>query len=176
MPISYAVLNQGQLVVERWQGLITLDEHNANHQRQQADSTIAAQAALLVDAQSAILDALDTNGSWPTPTPPFYQNRFSRCAIIVRTNLYDAAARIAQQLTAQGTSAIVFVNLPIACTWIGLDLGRAMKQLAELAEPPTTSTPHLPPIELGGEALVTHQKAHGRRGATGRRLLGKLLD
>ena len=176
MPINYMVVNQGLLVVERWQGFITLAEHAATRERQLADDNLAPQTSLLLDAQSATLEALDGMALGQAPMEPFLTNRFSRCALIVKLHFYEPAARMAQRLTAQGTASIAFVSLSIACTWVGLDVERAVRLFSQMATPESASAARLPFVELDGERLLTGQQAHGRRGATGRRLLSKLID
>lgn len=136
MPHSYAVLNNGHVVVEFWTGQVTHDELLAHEQRHLSDPSIKAGAAVLVDAERAqfgtttdeIKDVVAMYGR------AVGRLKVGRMALLVNKDTYQRALVFLKEVEGYGVKVIVFSTLDIACTWLGLDIGVVQKELLALRE------------------------------------------
>lgn len=134
MPNTYAVLNGGNAVVEFWTGQVTQDELLAHERRHLSDPAVKAGASVLIDAERAhfgttveeIKDIADLYGQ------VIGKLKVSRMALLVNKETYDRALVFMKEVEGYGVKVIVFNSLDIACTWLGLDVNVARKQLQAL--------------------------------------------
>lgn len=140
MPNNYAVLNEGSVVVEFWKGQVTHAEVLAHEQRHLSDPSIKVGAAVLVDAEMAyfgttideVKEIADLYGQ------VIGRLKVGRMALLVNKEAYERALVFLKEAEGYGVKVIVFNFLDIACTWLGLDVHVARRQLnilkAQLAQ------------------------------------------
>lgn len=134
MPNNYVVLNDGRVVVEFWTGQVTHDELLAHEQRHLSDPSIQAGASVLVDAERAqfgstveeVKEVADLYGH------VIGRLKVGRIALLVNRETYQRALVFLKEVEGYGVKVIVFNSLDIACTWLGLDVNVARKQLRSL--------------------------------------------
>ena len=134
MPNSYAVLNEGSVVVEFWTGLVTHEELLAHERRHLSDPSVKAGASVLIDAERAhfgttideVKEIADLYGQ------VIGKLKVSRMAFLVNKETYDRALVFMKEVEGYGVKVIVFNSPDIACTWLGLDVDVARKQLQDL--------------------------------------------
>lgn len=131
MPNNYAVLNSGSAVVEFWTGQVTHDELLAHERRHLSDPSVKPGAAVLVDAERAhfgttideVKELADLYGQ------VIGRLKVGRMALLVNKETYERALIFFKEVEGYGVKVIVFNSLDIACTWLGLDVNVARKQL-----------------------------------------------
>ncbi len=134
MPNNYAVLNSGSVVVEFWTGPVTHEELLAHERRHLSDPSVKLGAAVLVDAERAhfgttieeIKEIVDLYGQ------VIGKLKVGRMALLVNKETYERALVFMKEVEGYGVKVIVFNSLDIACTWLGLDVNVARKQLQAL--------------------------------------------
>ena len=131
MPNNYAVLNEGSVVVEFWTGPVTHDELLAHERRHLSDPSIKAGASVLVDAERA---QFGTSVEQVKDITALYGQaigrlKVGRMALLVNKQTYERALMFLKEVEGYGVKVIVFNSLDIACTWLGLDVNVARKQL-----------------------------------------------
>lgn len=134
MPNTYAVLNGGNAVVEFWTGQVTHDELLAHERRHLSDPSVKPGAAVLVDAERAhfgttsdeVKELADLYGQ------AIGRLKVGRMALLVNKETYERALVLLKEAEGYGVKVIVFNSLDIACTWLGLDVNVARKQLQAL--------------------------------------------
>jgi len=134
MPNIYAVLNSGSVVVEFWTGQVTHDELLEHEQRHLSDPSIKAGASILIDAERAhfgttideVKEIADLYGQ------VIGRLKVGRMALLVNKETYDRALVFMKEVEGYGVKVIVFNSLDIACTWLGIDVNVARKQLQAL--------------------------------------------
>jgi hypothetical protein len=134
MPNTYAVINDGSMVVEFWTGQVTHDELLAHERRHLSDPSIKAGAAVLVDAQRA---RFGTTEEEIADIAVLYSRvvgklKVTRMALLVNNETYERALVFMKEVEGYGVKVIIFNSLDIACTWLGLDVNVARKQLQAL--------------------------------------------
>lgn len=134
MPNTYAVINDGSMVVEFWTGQVTHDELLAHERRHLSDPLIKAGASVLVDAQRA---HFDTTEEEIADIAVLYSRvvgklKVTRMALLVNNETYERALVFMKEVEGYGVKVIIFNSLDIACTWLGLDVNVARKQLQAL--------------------------------------------
>jgi len=134
MPNNYAVLNEGSVVVEFWTGQITHGELLAHERLHLSDPSVKPGAAVLVDAERAhfgttideVKELADLYGQ------VIGRLKVGRMALLVNRETYERALVLLKEAEGYGVKVIVFNSLDIACTWLGLDVNVARKQLQAL--------------------------------------------
>ena len=134
MPNNYAVLNSGSVVVEFWTGPVTHEELLAHERRHLSDPSVKPGAAVLVDAERAhfgttideVKELADLYGQ------VIGRLKVGRIALLVNRETYERALVFLKEVEGYGVKVIVFNSLDIACTWLGLDVNVARKQLQAL--------------------------------------------
>jgi hypothetical protein len=135
MPVTYAVVNRGRLVIEKWAGIITLDELISHEKEQLEDNCIVSGASVLSDCRNAVLEIpfnriSELSNHHNRSNNKFY---FSKCAVIVKSNATFTVSRIfAEQIKAFGINAIVFSSLDVACIWLGLSISETKKIIEKM--------------------------------------------
>lgn len=134
MPNTYAVINDGSMVVEFWTGQVTHDELLAHERRHLSDPLIKAGASVLVDAQRA---RFGTTEEEIADIAVLYSRvvgklKVTRMALLVNNETYERALVFMKEVEGYGVKVIIFNSLDIACTWLGLDVNLARKQLQAL--------------------------------------------
>ncbi|MCS6283925.1 MAG: hypothetical protein H8K08_00745 [Nitrospira sp.] len=134
MPNTYAVINDGSMVVEFWTGQVTHDELLAHERRHLSDPLIKAGASVLVDAQRA---RFGTTEEEIADIAVLYSRvvgklKVTRMALLVNNETYERALVFMKEVEGYGVKVIIFNSLDIACTWLGLDVNVARKQLQAL--------------------------------------------
>ncbi len=130
----YVVLNGGSAVVEFWKGQVTHDELLAHERRHLSDPSIKTGAAVLVDAERA---HFGTTVEEIKEVVALYGQvigklKVGRMALLVNKETYERALVFLKEVEGYGVKVIVFNSLDIACTWLGLDVNVARKQLQAL--------------------------------------------
>lgn len=131
MPNTYAVLNGGSVVVEFWTGQVAHDELLAHEQLHLSDPSIKAGASVLVDAERA---HFGTTIEEIKEIADLYAQvigklKVSRMALLVNKETYERALVFLKEVEGYGVKVIVFSTLDVACTWLGLDVNVARRQL-----------------------------------------------
>lgn len=134
MPNTYAVINDGSMVVEFWTGQVTHDELLAHERRHLSDPLIKAGASVLVDAQRA---RFGTTEEEIADIAVLYSRvvgklKVTRMGLLVNNETYERALVFMKEVEGYGVKVIIFNSLDIACTWLGLDVNVARKQLQAL--------------------------------------------
>lgn len=133
MPVSYSVLNGGNLVIECWTGPISHEELLAHEHQQINDQSIHPRYSILVDATGA---EFETTLEKIQEMTDFYQTSTRaekvKCALLVSEEAYQLAMRFANQAKGYGIRVILFASLEVACIWLGIDPKMAMEELAKL--------------------------------------------
>jgi hypothetical protein len=130
MPVTYAVVNRGRLVIEKWTGIITHNELISHEKEQLEDSSISSGACVLSDCRDAVFETpfnriSEISNHHNRSDNKFY---FSKCAVIVKSNKTFTVTRIfTEQIKAFGVNAIVFSSLDVACTWLGISTPETKK-------------------------------------------------
>ena len=131
MPIDYDVFEDGHLVLEAASGHVRHDELIAHDQRLASDASIRSGARSLADIRRATCETVPetvhevTEQHADTQDPP----RIRRVALVVPEQIYPAAREYARQLEAAGVTVILFNALPVACTWLGIDVDWTSREL-----------------------------------------------
>ena len=131
MPNNYAVLNGGSMVVEFWTGPVSQEEILAHERLHLSDPSVKAGASVLIDAERAhfgttieeVKEIADLYGQ------VIGKLKVSRMALLVNKETYERALVFLKEVEGYGVKVIVFNSLDIACTWLGLDVNVARKQL-----------------------------------------------
>lgn len=134
VPNIYAVVNDGRVVVEFWTGQVTHDELMAHEQRHLRDPFIQAGASVLVDAERA---QFGTTTEEIKELAALYGRaagslKVGRIALLVSKETYQRALVLLKEVEGYGVKVIVFSTLGVACTWLGLDVEMARRQLQTL--------------------------------------------
>jgi hypothetical protein len=134
MPSIYAVIDDGRIVVEFWTGEVTHDELLAHERRHLSDPLIKAGASVLVDAERA---QFGTTTDEIKDVVALYGQivgrlKVGRMALLVNKETYQRALIFLKEVEGYGVKVIVFSTLDVACTWLGLDVHVARKQLQTL--------------------------------------------
>jgi hypothetical protein len=143
MPIKYIVVDNGNLVIERWKGKISHDELLEHERQQLKDRSIKRGAKVLVDAREASLPETTINGI--RELADLYvklQNRAttSKCALLVSNSIWPQAKAFELGGERYGLTIITFNDLSTACSWLGIDLDMAKDHLKELSAGKTTAS------------------------------------
>ena len=136
MPVRYIVLNNGNLVIERWVGRISHAEV-IDHERQQLnDISIKRGARILADTREAVFpettigDRLDE--LMELHSDPKNKTTIAKCALVVNDETWAQAKAIEAGTEKHNMAFIAFTTLDIACAWLGIDYDTAMNHLKQL--------------------------------------------
>ncbi|MCC6139202.1 MAG: hypothetical protein IT389_01140 [Nitrospira sp.] len=134
MPNAYAVLQDGNVVVEFWTGQVTHAELLAHERRHLSDPSIQAGASVLVDAERA---HFGTTAEQVKDLVSLYGQiigrlKIGRKALLVNRETYDRALILIREVEGYGVRGIIFNSLDIACIWLGLDIDMVRGQLQAL--------------------------------------------
>ena len=123
MPCKYVIKMDGKVVVERWEGTVTLDELMAHKQQQVFDPSIKEGASVLSDCTGATFQiSPDAIGKLSAiDNDPDARKKIARYAFLVNRDTYDRAQQFSNQVNRDGKSVIIFNSLNVACTWLGID-------------------------------------------------------
>jgi len=123
MPCKYVIAMDGDVVVERWTGTVTLAELMAHKRQQALDPSIKAGASVLSDCTRATiamspeaiseLSAMDNDAA--------NKPKIAQYAFLVSSDAYSKAQQFANQVNQYGKSVIIFNSLEVASTWLGMD-------------------------------------------------------
>ena len=140
--VLYEVIENGQMVVEYWSGKV--DRHDvAIHSKEHlSDTRIVPGASALVEARNAVFgidlkDVADVVDS-------LYANyigrlKIGKCAVLVNSTTYDLARAYERSAGHYGINVIIFSDLAIACTWLGVGVDTISKSLDRMKAPRLTS-------------------------------------
>jgi hypothetical protein len=136
MPVKYIVVDNGNLVIERWKGKIS-DAERLEHERQQLkDRSIKRGARVLVDARQASFRETTLNGLHElTDLYVKLQSRLtaSKCALLVSDKDWPLAKAFETGADKRGLTIITFNELSTACSWLGIDLRMVRDHLKKLS-------------------------------------------
>lgn len=123
MPCKYVITMDGKIVVERWEGTVTLDELIAHKQQQALNPSIKEGAAVLSDCTRATFQiSPDAIGKLSAiDNDPNTKKKITRYAFLVNNDTYDRAQQFSNQVNRDGKSVIIFNSLDVACKWLGID-------------------------------------------------------
>jgi hypothetical protein len=136
MPVKYIVVDNGNLVIERWEGKISHAELVEHERRHFQDSSIKRRARVLVDARDASFPETTADGFREvTELYAKLQNRASagKCALLVSPVGWQKAKAFETGGEKYGVTIITFNELGTACSWLGIDRRIAMDHLKNLA-------------------------------------------
>lgn len=136
MPVRYAVLNGGDLVLESWTGPISHQDLIKHEQQHLSDPDVNAGASVLADATQALFE---TTPELVHELSDLYQRtgnrlRVSKCALLVSSDAYERARRYAKEAQGHGVSIIIFGSIDVGCTWLGIDPTIVQEELKKLRE------------------------------------------
>ena len=135
MPDKYVVLNDGTLVIERWQGEISHLELFEHEMKQLNDASITRDAIALADTRQA---------TFPETTPemiselvklhthPDNKTHISKYALLVKDETWDQAKALEDGAKDHNVTIITFMSLDVACTWLGIDTDETARHLESL--------------------------------------------
>ncbi len=135
MPVTYDVIEQGEVVLQYWSGTVSRDDLVAHENHHLADPRIMLGASVLVDARAALFgmtqeEVRDIIDSLYAAVPP--PLNIKKCALLVNFETYPLAQAYEKGMEKYGISAIAFSFLNGACAWLGLDAERVTPQLEKL--------------------------------------------
>ncbi len=124
MPVSYMVVNDGKLVIERWMGRVTHREFVAHEKEKLQDKSIAPKAKSLIDARAA--EFPETTPELAHEVADLYNDSDDRSCIgtyaaVFGGRDFEMAKSWEIRLRRHGVNAIVFNNLEVAFIWLGVD-------------------------------------------------------
>jgi hypothetical protein len=137
MPIKYAVLNNGNLVIIQWVGKVTAAELLEHNETLIQDTSITPGATALTDTTKgtpvdvdipSILKAIETHQRTDNPT------NISRYAMLVATESLELATAAMNAGEKIGINIIVFASIDVAAVWVGVDPSVIIQTLAELSK------------------------------------------
>lgn len=133
---DYKILNNGQLVVEYWEGNVAFDEFIEHEKNHAADLSITVGSSCLVDMRKISTDisihqistvaTISVNG----PRGPLHRKIAMVCAenhTFTKSQMYEL------NICKHGVNIITFTSLPVACAWLNADQLSVSNALDELA-------------------------------------------
>ncbi|MGE5073030.1 MAG: hypothetical protein ACM3MF_06345 [Anaerolineae bacterium] len=135
MTINYTILDDPQLVLVAWDGLVSWDQWRAHGQRMLGDPAFRAARLQLTDLRSASLDesineaALGALRDYLAAQPPPTSQK--KIAIVPDT-AWEQAKLVEKIIASLGARPLVFASLSTACTWLGVDTAEVAMQLERL--------------------------------------------
>lgn len=136
MPVKYIVVDNGNLVIERWEGRISHAELLEHERQQLHDRSIRRRARVLVDAREASFPETTLNGLHElTELYVKLQNKTStsKCALLVSDQTWPQAKAFETGGERHGVTIITFNDLRTACSWLGIDLPTVRDHLKKLS-------------------------------------------
>jgi hypothetical protein len=135
MPVKYIVVDNGNLVIERWVGTVSHAEL-LEHERQHLDDrSIKRGAKVLVDARDASFPETTADG-FREVADLYVKLRTmastSKCALLVSNQTWPQAKALETGGEKYGVTIIMFNELSTACAWLGIDLRFALDHLKKL--------------------------------------------
>jgi hypothetical protein len=123
VPNNYVVLDEGDLVLERWSGDVSIDEMVSHENDQLQDERINRGASVLADCtQASLVLSPDQIEVLTAPhANPLKKTSISRYALLLSDESFDTASLVARQVKKYGMTVIAFNSLDIACCWLGID-------------------------------------------------------
>ena len=137
MPVTYAIVDDGRLVIERWVGTIAQAEFLSHERGKLQDTSIVSGAKVLADARTAEFSETTTDlieqvaGLYDHPD---LRGRIATHAAVFGGKDFGMAKAWETELRRHGVNTIVFNNLEVACIWLGIDPAETQKQLDALGE------------------------------------------
>jgi hypothetical protein len=133
--VRYIVSDGGRVVIEKWVGKISHAEL-MNHEKEQLnDQSIADEAIVIVDARQAVFPEATLDGAREFANllnAPDKKAKFSHFALLVSGETWDQAKVLESETEKLGKEIIAFNDLNIACTWLGLDTKKVLKDLESI--------------------------------------------
>lgn len=133
--VLYEVTNGGRLVIEYWSGHVERHDIEVHSKSHLSNPEVVLRAATIVDARSAdfaidlkdvadIVDCLFAN----------YVDKLNigKCAVLVNDKTYEMARSYERSAEKYGINVIVFSDLAIACTWLGIDMAIVSQSLERM--------------------------------------------
>ncbi len=136
MPVKYVVVDNGNLVIERWMGKISHAELLEHERQQLGDRSIKRGAKVLVDARKASFPETTLDGLHElTDLYVKLQRKVStsKCALLVNHKAWPQAKAFETGGEKHGLTIITFNELGTACVWLGIDLHIARDHLKKLS-------------------------------------------
>ena len=135
MGVRYIVLDGGKVVIEKWVGNVSHAEV-INHEKEQCnDQSIAQGAVVIVDAREAVFPQTTSEGLREFAcvlAEPDNKTKFSRFALMVAGEIWEKVKTLESETEERGVRIIMFSDLDIACTWLGLDTKNILEALRVL--------------------------------------------
>ena len=123
MPCTYTVTRDGQIVIEVWEGTITLNELIAHKQKILRDPLIGDRVSILSDCTQArfeiALDAVSKLSEMEGGSDS--RSKVSGYAFLLSSDLYERARLFSEQVQSHGKSVIIFNLVETAATRLGMD-------------------------------------------------------
>jgi hypothetical protein len=124
MPCRYTIERGGDLILERWYGVVSPDEILGQKQVLLQDDGVAEGATVLSDCRDAEFvisqEAVDLFAK--AEGDVIGETRIKRYGFLVNDDVYQQAQFFSQKVKQFGVTAIVFNSLEVAGTWVGLSL------------------------------------------------------
>ena len=136
MPVKYIVVDNGNLVIERWVGKISHAELLEHERQQLGDRSIKRGARVLVDARKASFPETTLDGLHElTDLYVKLQSKTgtSKCALLVNDKVWPQAKAFETGGEKHGLTIITFNELSTASVWLGIDLRIARDHLKKLS-------------------------------------------
>ena len=135
MANEYGVFNQGSVVLEYWNGVITLDELLKHELQQREDALIEKQSMVIVDCRDALFD-VDQAG-----VEIFSQRilarqayTFIKVALLINANTWELASNYSDYFWGSDNLVMSFHSLEAASVWLELDSKNVEKRLIKLKQ------------------------------------------
>jgi hypothetical protein len=136
MGIAHRYLDSVGLLVTVWDGQVSAAEWLALAQRHVSEPGFAAGARRLTDATTADISAItpaDVEAVSAVYQTHDFQMQDVRLAIVARAG-FEIAQRAERDYSELGARTIVFVDLPAACDWLGVDTEIVAPAIASLRQ------------------------------------------
>ncbi len=134
MANGYSVLNDGTVVIIKWQGYSSYEEALVFDKRWRADTSIRPGAVILTDARFGAFDTTPQQAIelWELTIKSNHEKGISKHALLVSDVEFPKAKLFEKEILSKGQNIIVFSNITVACKWLGVDYGTVVKCLDEM--------------------------------------------
>jgi len=136
MPVKYIVVDNGNLVIERWQGKISHTELLEHERKQLKDTSIKLRSKGLVDARDASFPETTLNLIHELTdlyTQLGNMRAALKIALLVSSKTWPQAKAYETGGEKHGLTIITFNELGTACSWLGIDLRMVRDHLKKLS-------------------------------------------
>ncbi len=134
MANGYVVLNDGMVVIVKWDGEVSYEEILAHDARRRNDTSIRPGAVMLVEARSADFDTTPEQAMELSKllAKSNQKKRISKYAMLVPDVELSKAKIYEKENLSARLDTIIFSSLTVACKWLGVDYDEILKCLSEM--------------------------------------------